>query len=163
TTFDYEFAWLQHQLGCRAATKVVVPEAIPSRRLATYGAEPPKLVQYEGLKEEYYLADFEPDPAVVPQLGVDPARVLVVLRPPPRGDAPAPAVRARRGRLVRTEHREHVAAVARKLRRADARHRPELREVARLPGGNLGERAVVENDVGRLLVGRRPIEPPPLQ
>ena len=26
TTFDYEFAWLQHQLGCRAATKVVVPD-----------------------------------------------------------------------------------------------------------------------------------------
>src|SRR5438128_1774960 len=25
TTFDYEFAWLQHQLGCRAATMVVVP------------------------------------------------------------------------------------------------------------------------------------------
>src|SRR5262249_53721213 len=29
TTFDYEFAWLQHQLGCRAATKVVVPDTIP--------------------------------------------------------------------------------------------------------------------------------------
>ena len=83
TTFDYEFAWLQHQLGCRAATKVVVPDAIPPRRLATYGAEPPKLVQYAGLKEEYYLADFEPDPPAVWQLGADPARVLVVLRPPP--------------------------------------------------------------------------------
>jgi predicted glycosyltransferase len=32
TTFDYEFAWLQHQLGCRAATRVVVPEAIPPER-----------------------------------------------------------------------------------------------------------------------------------
>ena len=29
TTFDYEFAWLQHQLGLRAATHVVVPDAIP--------------------------------------------------------------------------------------------------------------------------------------
>src|SRR5436190_16733397 len=29
TTFDYEFAWLQHQLGCRAATMVVLPDAIP--------------------------------------------------------------------------------------------------------------------------------------
>ena len=38
TTFDYEFAWLQHQLGCRAATKVVVPDAIPADRLARYGA-----------------------------------------------------------------------------------------------------------------------------
>jgi predicted glycosyltransferase len=43
TTFDYEFAWLQHQLGCRAATRVVVPEAIPPERLERYGAKPPKL------------------------------------------------------------------------------------------------------------------------
>src|SRR3954452_12223312 len=64
TTFDYEWAWLQHQLGCRAATKVVVPEMIPAERLARYGATPPKLVQYEGLKEEYYLSDFEADPSV---------------------------------------------------------------------------------------------------
>jgi uncharacterized protein len=83
TTFDYEFAWLQHQLGCRAATKVVVPEAIPPDRLAGYGARPPKLLQYAGLKEEYYLADFEPDRRVLERLAIDPARVLVVLRPPP--------------------------------------------------------------------------------
>ena len=83
TTFDYEFATLQHQLGCRAATKVVVPDAIPPERLAPYGARPPKLVQYEGLKEEYYLSDFEPDRTLLERFGVDPARVLVVLRPPP--------------------------------------------------------------------------------
>ena len=83
TTFDYEFAWLQHQLGCRAATKVVVPDAIPPERLEPYGVEPPKLVQYEGLKEEYYLADFEPDARVLEPWPIDPDRVLVVLRPPP--------------------------------------------------------------------------------
>ncbi len=83
TTFDYEWAWLQHQLGCRAATKVVVPDSIPPERLASYGATPPKLVQYPGLKEEYYLSDFEPDRGVLAALGVDAARVLVVLRPPP--------------------------------------------------------------------------------
>jgi uncharacterized protein len=83
TTFDYEWATLQHQLGCRAATKVVVPEAIPPERIAKYGAEPPKLLQYPGLKEEYYLADFEPDRSVLGELGVDPERVVVVLRPPP--------------------------------------------------------------------------------
>ena len=50
TTFDYEFAWLQHQLGCRAATRVVVPEAIPAERLARYGAaeEAPPLPGPEG-------------------------------------------------------------------------------------------------------------------
>jgi len=82
-TFDYEFAWLQHQLGCRAATRVVVPESIPPERLAGYGARPPKLIQYAGLKEEYYLADFDPDPRVLEPFNVDPGRVLVVLRPPP--------------------------------------------------------------------------------
>jgi predicted glycosyltransferase len=83
TTFDYEFAWLQHQLGCRAATRVVVPESIPPDRLAGYGATPPKLVQYPGLKEEYYLADFDPDPHVLDAFPIEPERVLVVLRPPP--------------------------------------------------------------------------------
>jgi predicted glycosyltransferase len=83
TTFDYEWAWLQHQLGCRAATRVVVPGSIPPERLARYGAVPPKLLFYPGLKEEYYLSDFESDPGVAPGLGVDPARTLVVLRPPP--------------------------------------------------------------------------------
>jgi uncharacterized protein len=83
TTFDYEFAWLQHQLGCRAATKVVVPEAIPPERLEGYGARPPKLLRYPGLKEEYYLADFEPDEGALTQWGVDLDSVLVVLRPPP--------------------------------------------------------------------------------
>jgi predicted glycosyltransferase len=83
TTFDYEWAWLQHQLGCRAATKVVVPDSIPVERLARYGARPPKLLQYPGLKEEYYLADFEPDEQVLADFAIDPARVLVVLRPPP--------------------------------------------------------------------------------
>src|SRR5919108_2424737 len=83
TTHDYEFATLQHQLGMRAATKVVVPESIPAERLARLGVRPPKLLRYSGLKEEYYLSDFEPDPGVLERLGVDRARVLVVLRPPP--------------------------------------------------------------------------------
>ena len=83
TTFDYEWAWLQHQLGCRAATKVVVPDSIPAERLGRYGTAPPKLLQYPGLKEEYYLSDFEPDPAALEDLEIDSDRTLVVLRPPP--------------------------------------------------------------------------------
>jgi uncharacterized protein len=83
TTFDYEFATLQHQFGCRAATYVVVPEAIPPERLERYGARPPKLRRYPGLKEEYYLADFEPDPSVVDQLGLDPEQIIVTVRTPP--------------------------------------------------------------------------------
>jgi predicted glycosyltransferase len=83
TTFDYEFANVQHQLGCRAASRVVVPEAIPPSRLERYGVRPPKLVRYPGLKEEYYLADFEPDETVLETLGISGDGVLVVVRTPP--------------------------------------------------------------------------------
>jgi uncharacterized protein len=82
-TFDYEWATQQHQIGCRLARRVVVPEAIPSERLRRYGVGPDKLRQYAGLKEEYYLADFEPDPSVLDELGLDRERILVVVRPPP--------------------------------------------------------------------------------
>jgi predicted glycosyltransferase len=82
-TFDYEWAVQQHQVGCRLAKRVMVPDRIPPERLARYGVGPRKLVQYPGLKEEYYLFDFEPDAGVMHSLGVDQDRVTVVLRPPP--------------------------------------------------------------------------------
>ena len=83
TMFDYEWARLQHELNCRLATRVLVPNAIPAERLAPYGARPPKLVQYPGLKEEYYLGDFEPDESVLGELGLDPSRVIAVVRTAP--------------------------------------------------------------------------------
>ena len=82
TMFDYEWATVQHNVNCRLARAVVVPDAIPPERLYRYGARG-KLRPYEGLKEEYYLADFEPDPSVLEQLGLDPARAVVVVRTPP--------------------------------------------------------------------------------
>ncbi len=82
-TFDYEWASVQHRIGCRLARRVVVPEAIPPDRLRRYGVGPAKLRQYPGLKEEYYLADFEPDRSVLGELGVDEGRLIVVVRPPP--------------------------------------------------------------------------------
>jgi uncharacterized protein len=83
TGFDYEWAKVQHHVNCRLARAVVVPEAIPPARLAPYGATAAKLRRYPGLKEEYYLADFEPDPAVPAELGLDPARPIAVVRTPP--------------------------------------------------------------------------------
>ncbi|MGA7703867.1 MAG: DUF354 domain-containing protein [Solirubrobacteraceae bacterium] len=82
TTFDYEWAAVQHHVNCRLAQAVVVPEAIPRERLYRYGAKG-KVHAYEGLKEEYYLADFEPDPDVLQTLGVTRARPLVLVRTPP--------------------------------------------------------------------------------
>ena len=82
TMFDYEWATVQHNVNCRLARAVVVPSAIPLARLRRYGAEG-KVRAYEGLKEEYYLADFQPDDAVLAQLGLDSGRAIVVVRPPP--------------------------------------------------------------------------------
>ncbi len=82
TTFDYEWAAVQHHVNCRLSQAVVVPDAIPPERLDRYGAKG-KVRAYEGLKEEYYLADFEPDPAVLGELGVERERALVVVRTPP--------------------------------------------------------------------------------
>jgi predicted glycosyltransferase len=82
TAFDYEWATVQHQVNCRLACAVVVPDAIPPERLERYGARG-KIHAYPGLKEEYYLADFEPDPAVLEELGVDRWRLIAVVRTPP--------------------------------------------------------------------------------
>lgn len=82
TSFDYEWATVQHTVNCRLARAVVVPAAIPPERLDRYGARG-KLRRYEGLKEEYYLADFEPDPAVLEELGLDRRRPIAVVRTPP--------------------------------------------------------------------------------
>ncbi len=83
TMFDYEWAVLQHHANCRLANRVLVPDAIPAERLARYGARPPKLVHYPGLKEEYYLADFVPDPTVLDELERAEDAVLCVVRTAP--------------------------------------------------------------------------------
>lgn len=82
TMFDYEFATVQHTINGRLARAVVVPDVIPVERLTRYCAAR-KIRGYAGLKEEYYLADLEPDPGVLTELGLDPAAPLAVVRTPP--------------------------------------------------------------------------------
>jgi uncharacterized protein len=84
TMFDYEWATIQHNVNCRLAEAVVVPDAIPPERLYRYGARG-KVRGYPGLKEEYYLSDFEPDPRVLTDLGLDrdDERPITVVRTPP--------------------------------------------------------------------------------
>jgi predicted glycosyltransferase len=84
---DYEYAGLQRQASFRIARRVLVPDVIPVERMRRAGAAPRKLLRYPGLKEDYYLADFKPDPAVLDELGVDRDRILVVVRPPPETSA----------------------------------------------------------------------------
>jgi predicted glycosyltransferase len=82
TMFDYEWATVQHNVNCRLAQAVVVPDAIPVKRLYRLGARG-KIHFYPGLKEEYYLADFEPDQGVLADLGLDQSEPIAVVRTPP--------------------------------------------------------------------------------
>ena len=66
---DYEFAVMQHQVGCRLAKRVIFPDSVPPERLKRFGVTPEKLFQYPGIKEEYYLSDFKVDEHALEKLG----------------------------------------------------------------------------------------------
>jgi uncharacterized protein len=83
TMFDYEWATVQHSVNCRLAQAAVVPDVIPVARLHRLGASDRKIRAYPGMKEEYYLADFEPDPAILRELDLDRERPIAVVRTPP--------------------------------------------------------------------------------
>jgi predicted glycosyltransferase len=136
TMFDYEWAAIQHTVNCRLADAVVVPDAIPPARLDRYGARG-KLGRYPGLKEEYYLADFVPDPGVLDELGL-------------RGDGDAPIAVVRTPPEVSLYHRFVNPLFAEVLERLRDRGRvvvlprtPEQRvELARAGGFCVPERAI---------------------
>ncbi|MGO9489882.1 MAG: DUF354 domain-containing protein [Solirubrobacteraceae bacterium] len=139
TMFDYEWATVQHNVNCRLAAAVVVPDAIPPERLFRYGARG-KLQAYEGLKEEYYLSDFEPDPRVAGELGLDVSRPIVVVRTPPEVS------------LYHRFHSDLFAAVLERLREAAElegvqpvvlpRVASQRAELASVPGFLVPERAI---------------------
>jgi len=80
---DYEHAGLQRRISFRAARLVLAPDAIPVEAMERAGARAGRIFRYPGLKEDYYLADFEPDEAVLEELGLERNRLLAVVRPPP--------------------------------------------------------------------------------
>jgi uncharacterized protein len=84
TMMDYEHQPANH-LSFRLARRVIVPEAFPAEALGRFGAGKGKVVRYPGFKEQLYLEGFEPDAAVLDELGLDQSRVIAVFRPPPEG------------------------------------------------------------------------------
>lgn len=139
TMFDYEWATVQHHVNCHLAAGVVVPDAIPPERLKRYGASG-KIHAYAGLKEEYYLADFTPDAAVLAELSLERSRPLVTVRTPPE---------------VSLYHRfesDVFGAVLRELRDAAASHGVQVvllprtaeqrAELAAVEGFTVPERAI---------------------
>jgi predicted glycosyltransferase len=139
TMFDYEWATVQHNVNCRLASAVVVPAAIPPQRLARYGARG-KLRPYEGLKEEYYLADFEPDERVLQELGLARERAIVVVRTPP---VVSLYHRFENDLFARVLHRLSAAAAAQGTQTVVLPRVASQREqLARMPGFVVPEHAV---------------------
>ena len=58
------------------------PRRDPSRSAARTRRIAVEPLPVPGLKEDYYLSDFEPDPSVLSGLGIDRRRILAVVRPP---------------------------------------------------------------------------------
>ena len=159
TMFDYEWATVQHNVNCRLARTVVVPDAIPPELLDRYGAHG-KVHRYAGLKEEYYLADFEPGDAVLDELGLDRGRPIVVVRTPPEVS------------LYHRFHNDLFATVLKRLSAAAAegvqpvvlpRVGSQREELARLAGMIMpdarGRRPVADRSLGPGYLGRRHDEP----
>lgn len=80
---DYEHANLSYAVNARLATRILVPDAIPTESIVAHGARPDKIGHFPGLKEHVYLS---PESACVEDsrklLGVAPDAVLAVIRPP---------------------------------------------------------------------------------
>lgn len=133
TMFDYEWATVQHGVNCRLARAAVVPDVIPPERLYRLGARG-KLRAYPGMKEEYYLADFEPDDTVLAELNLDRANPIAVVRTPPEVS------------LYHRFHNELFAQVLDRLRGAQTVVLPRTAEqrtrLAREPGLIVPEQAL---------------------
>jgi uncharacterized protein len=117
TAMDYEHQPLNH-VAFRLARRILLPAVLPAATVERQGAKPAKVVRYDGLKEELYLGDFVPDPAVVERLGVERRDVLVV---------------ARTGATRAAYHRHQDGLFMDALRRLDGRSEVTLVVLARHP------------------------------
>ena len=140
TAMDYEHQPANH-LAFRAADRILLPEAVPAGVVRRQGARSDKVVRYPGLKEELYLADFEPDPGTVAALGLgDDALALAVARAAPAGAA---------------YHRSENPLFERALRILDERGEHRVVVLARHPEQR---RAIAALDLERVLLPDRAVD-----
>ena len=78
---DYEHAKTSYAVNARLATRILVPDAIPTAAIVAHGARPEKVGHFPGLKEHVYLGAGHADRR--------PAGVRRRIRRPGAGRAPA--------------------------------------------------------------------------
>ncbi len=78
--YDYEGASVR--LFNRLSNFVMTPEAIPFPTLEKLGLSKEKHLTYPGLKEDVYSNDFKPDDSILRELNLDPAKIIITIRPP---------------------------------------------------------------------------------
>jgi predicted glycosyltransferase len=80
TIYDYEFVY--SELFSRMATKLLLPETIPSMTLERQHVDMSKVIRYPGFKENVYLSGWHNSPDVMDELKLDPGRLIITVRPP---------------------------------------------------------------------------------
>jgi uncharacterized protein len=80
TIYDYEF--VDSEIFSRMATKLLVPETIPTLTLERRHVNMKKVIRYPGYKENVYLSGWHNSPGVMDELELDPRRLIITVRPP---------------------------------------------------------------------------------
>jgi predicted glycosyltransferase len=81
---DYEYADFRLTTWVGSAKKkwVMTPEVIPPDIFERTGMLRDHILHYPGIKEDVYVPFFQPDPSLRETLGLQPADVVVTIRPP---------------------------------------------------------------------------------
>jgi predicted glycosyltransferase len=120
TLYDYEFVF--SRLANCVSQKVMVPSQVPTERLVEKGLRLEKLIPYPGFKEEVYIYDFHPEPAILSRLNLDPRRLIVTVRPPHTlAHYQSQHTEVLFDALIRRLRREHQAQVLMLCRTAEQR------------------------------------------
>jgi uncharacterized protein len=80
TIYDYEF--VHSELFSRMATKLLLPETVPSLTLERQHVNMKKVIRYPGYKENVYLSGWHTSQGVMEELKLDPGRLIITVRPP---------------------------------------------------------------------------------
>lgn len=80
TLYDYEF--ISSRVFNQMSARILAPSVVDPETLRQHGLLMRKFTPYPGLKEEVYIYDFQPDASVLADLGLDPDKLIITVRPP---------------------------------------------------------------------------------